>query len=54
MIIYILIVNDYKQSKENKEVVMKKAKVHIIGAGLAGSEAAWQLAKEGLMWLFTK
>ncbi len=27
---------------------MKKAKVHIIGAGLAGSEAAWQLAKRGV------
>lgn len=27
---------------------MKKAKVHIIGAGLAGSEAAWQLSKRGI------
>ena len=27
---------------------MKKAKVHIVGAGLAGSEAAWQLAKRGV------
>lgn len=27
---------------------MKEAKVSVIGAGLAGSEAAWQLAKEEL------
>ena len=27
---------------------MKEAKVNVIGAGLAGSEAAWQLAKRGI------
>jgi folate-dependent tRNA-U54 methylase TrmFO/GidA len=27
---------------------MKETKVSVIGAGLAGSEAAWQLAKRGI------
>ncbi|MCQ2741579.1 MAG: FAD-dependent oxidoreductase, partial [Alphaproteobacteria bacterium] len=27
---------------------MKQSEVHIIGAGLAGSEAAWQLACRGV------
>src|SRR4051812_38390953 len=27
---------------------MKEAKVNVIGAGLAGCEAAWQLAKRGI------
>ena len=27
---------------------MKEAKVNVIGAGLAGSEAAWQLANRGI------
>ena len=27
---------------------MKEAIVNVIGAGLAGSEAAWQLAKRGI------
>ena len=27
---------------------MKTNKVTVIGAGLAGSEAAWQLAKQGI------
>lgn len=31
-----------------KEKVMMNKKVHIVGAGLAGSEAAWQLANRGI------
>ena len=29
-------------------MIMEKQKIHIIGAGLAGAEAAWQVAKRGI------
>ena len=29
-------------------MIMEKQKIHIIGAGLAGAEAAWQIAKRGI------
>ena len=37
-----------KISNANSKDRMKKSKVKIIGAGLAGCEAAWQLAKRGI------
>ena len=33
---------------------MKETIVNVIGAGLAGSEAAWQLAKRGIKYIYMK
>ncbi len=33
---------------------MQSNKVNVIGAGLAGSEAAWQLAEQGLTSIYMK
>lgn len=45
----VLMINDPVLSYLYMEVrKMKETKVSVIGAGLAGSEAAWQLAKRGI------
>ena len=36
------------------EVIMTSNAVNVIGAGLAGSEAAWQLAKRGYRFVYMK
>lgn len=40
--------SDLKNKIYEKQEVMSEKAIHIIGAGLAGSEAAWQIAKRGL------
>jgi len=50
MFLYILLVKVYrnKSGYVKEEKMPKLSKVHIIGAGLAGTEAAWQLVKRGV------
>ena len=48
MVIYFWWVSVYRLDINCNEVYMKQSEVHIIGAGLAGSEAAWQLACRGV------
>jgi methylenetetrahydrofolate--tRNA-(uracil-5-)-methyltransferase len=38
----------YFEEKRQKEVIMSTPHINVVGAGLAGSEAAWQIAERGI------